>query len=282
MSGSGNDSTQQGNGGTGDYEVGYGKPPASGRFRKGASGNPAGRPRKRAAQDNVGHASSATTLTHQMILEEAHRPVKVRQGDTVTEMSSAKAAFLGLQKNALAGSRLAQRDYLALVSGIEAAVQAEALEQFKALVTIKCENEQAIKLRQQKKLPIDDIFPHPDDIIVDPLAGWARCMGPLDAEDRKSYDQRVQGLASFQDWVTAAAQLHEAASKSKRPAKLDIWHAMQEAYDKLNDYLPPSLQRTMTDRSTAPGATEAGQFFQFTPEGVRAFVNAHKPPKPKR
>jgi len=29
-----------------DYEVGYGKPPESGRFKKGTSGNPSGRPKK--------------------------------------------------------------------------------------------------------------------------------------------------------------------------------------------------------------------------------------------
>jgi hypothetical protein len=29
-----------------DYEIGYGKPPKSGRFKKGTSGNPSGRPKK--------------------------------------------------------------------------------------------------------------------------------------------------------------------------------------------------------------------------------------------
>ena len=31
---------------TPDYEIGYGKPPKSGQFKKGASGNPSGRPKK--------------------------------------------------------------------------------------------------------------------------------------------------------------------------------------------------------------------------------------------
>ena len=31
---------------TQDYEVGYGKPPESGKFKKGVSGNPSGRPKK--------------------------------------------------------------------------------------------------------------------------------------------------------------------------------------------------------------------------------------------
>ena len=36
----------------GDYEVGYGKPPESGRFKKGVSGNPSGRPKKPTDSDS--------------------------------------------------------------------------------------------------------------------------------------------------------------------------------------------------------------------------------------
>ena len=38
---------------TEDYEVGYGKPPKDGQFKKGASGNPSGRPKKPADFDSA-------------------------------------------------------------------------------------------------------------------------------------------------------------------------------------------------------------------------------------
>lgn len=60
------------------------------------------------------------------------------------------------------------------------------------------------------------------------------------------------------------------AKPSKRPAALEHWHSLQENYDRLNDYLPPSLQRQLEDRSTLPGTTKPGDFFTFTPEALGA------------
>jgi hypothetical protein len=36
-----------------DYEVGYGKPPAHTRFRKGQSGNPSGKPKRVLSEDEI-------------------------------------------------------------------------------------------------------------------------------------------------------------------------------------------------------------------------------------
>jgi hypothetical protein len=44
---------------TEDYEVGYGKPPKSGRFKKGVSGNASGRPRSQQTPTRSGGGNSA-------------------------------------------------------------------------------------------------------------------------------------------------------------------------------------------------------------------------------
>src|SRR3954447_26062308 len=73
-----------------DYEVGYKKPPRNTQFRKGKSGNPAGRP-KRAV--NV-QASLIKTLSE---------PVIVRIDGKPTKMSSLDAGLLNLRTNMLKG-----------------------------------------------------------------------------------------------------------------------------------------------------------------------------------
>jgi len=55
----------------GDHEVGYGRPPSHTRFRKGASGNPGGRPRGMTARRAI-----------ELALKEAYRPITVRGDKT--------------------------------------------------------------------------------------------------------------------------------------------------------------------------------------------------------
>jgi Family of unknown function (DUF5681) len=76
--------------GRGNYEVGYKKPPRNRQFRKGKSGNPAGRP-KRAV--NV-QASLTKTLSE---------PVLVRIDGKPRKMSSLDAGLLNLRTNMLKG-----------------------------------------------------------------------------------------------------------------------------------------------------------------------------------
>lgn len=97
---------------SGDTGIGRGKPPAQHRFRKGQSGNPKGRPRRKPeASDDPG----VTRVTDALILEEALRPVTVREGDKAITLPAIQAAVRALAIAAMKGNRLAQRDLATLV-----------------------------------------------------------------------------------------------------------------------------------------------------------------------
>ena len=88
--------------GGGDHEVGYGKPPVHTRFRKGRSGNPAGRPR--------GSRDLAALLG-----AELDKPVAVREGGgSVRKVRKRDALVAGLVNKVLQGDLRAARLLLLL------------------------------------------------------------------------------------------------------------------------------------------------------------------------
>jgi hypothetical protein len=95
------------------YEVGYGKPPQSGRFPKGKSGNPKGRPK--------GSRNLAT-----IVLRESRQPVRLSgpQGNrTVTKL---QATVMQLGNKAAQGELRATREFLPLVQRAEDALSSDS------------------------------------------------------------------------------------------------------------------------------------------------------------
>ena len=74
-----------------DYEIGYGKPPKHGRFKKGRSGNPKGRPK--------GNRDFSTDL-----LETLRAPVQLTEKGRPKTVSTQQAALLRLREKALGGN----------------------------------------------------------------------------------------------------------------------------------------------------------------------------------
>ena len=72
---------------TGDYEVGYGKPPVSGQFRTGQSGNPKGRPRGSQAFGTI----LKTALEEMLPVTENGRTMRKSKKEIMTKVLVNKA-----------------------------------------------------------------------------------------------------------------------------------------------------------------------------------------------
>jgi hypothetical protein len=91
-----------------DGAVGYGKPPAHTRFRKGRSGNPGGRPR--------GITAGRTTA---LALKELYRAVPVREGDKLIRMPAIQAVLRSKVALAAKGNGPAQRALIDIARTLE-------------------------------------------------------------------------------------------------------------------------------------------------------------------
>lgn len=252
------------------YSVGYGKPPVEHQFPPRTSGNPGGRPPgpRRPASAGNPKISLGMTLADEFWLKEACTSIKATINGKARKMTAHEAVLMSIRQKALAGGIMAMRLYNAMVSRAQDAARQVKREQFEGIVEYKLEAEARIKRRKAAGLPYDDILPHPDDVLLDPRTGDADIVGPLDEAERAAFADHLELLVHAQQLVSDMAASYSGARKEKQAQFLERWHLHQRSFDQLNDLLPPSLQMTLRDRSTASGASKAGDFFQYSLENI--------------
>lgn len=140
------------------YEVGYARPPAASRFRKGQSGNPQGRPRgarnRRPALNEEG--------LKDIVMAEAYRTIKVNDGDRQVTVPIMQAVVRSLALNAARGQHRAQELFTELVHRTEASHKALHDEWLQTAIDYKHEWERELVRRQRLGITAPDPVPHPE------------------------------------------------------------------------------------------------------------------------
>lgn len=167
------------------YDVGFGKPPISSRFRKGQSGNPKGRPK---GARNLVKDLGAERMKD-IILQEAYRNITVRDGAENVTVPMAQAVLRALTVNAAKGEHRAQRLFTELLGETERANKAQHDDWLQTTIAYKVDWEHELDRRERQGIDLPPPLPHPDDIIVDFQNKSVHIKGPMSKEEKVIYDQ---------------------------------------------------------------------------------------------
>ena len=161
-------------------KVGYGRPPRSGQFKKGRSGNPRGRPRKpkprpiRFSDIPSGGFREA----------EAYRPLKILENGQPVNLTAIQAVDRAAYSLAIKGNRLQQKWLLERTEREEKEAFALKVARYSRLETHKRKGEQILAECERKGVAYPaEFLPHPDDIVLDPATGEVSVNGPSTPED---------------------------------------------------------------------------------------------------
>jgi len=170
------------------YAVGYGKPPKASRFKPGTSGNPGGRPK------GSGSAKPADVVVEQikaLVLEEAYRPIQIRDGDKLVELPLVRAVVRSLGLNAAKGQHRSQTTLLDLVTAVEGERRSNRERLFEEVIDYKLHWEKEIAVARRAGLPEPTPLPHPDSLTINPFDGSVISRGPWTEEEKAYYDQTI-------------------------------------------------------------------------------------------
>jgi Family of unknown function (DUF5681) len=189
----------------------YRKPPVAHQFKKGKSGNPNGRPRKKPGQPGPNALGGGIADRFgAMALEEATRTITVREGDKVSEIPAMQALIRAMFKAAAEGDTKAARQLLDVIARAESERTGSALEILEHAVQYKEKFGPIFEQREREGLDPPDIFPHPDDLIINETTGDVTIDGPITREQagaRKAVrEQALQSILRYFEVKDALAK----------------------------------------------------------------------------
>ncbi len=236
--------------GTSDDEAperaGYKRPPKSGQFRKGHSGNPLGRPRKDKAPVTL---PGAWHPTREVLRREAARMIAVTDAQGRQEITAREAVMRALAVNAMRGGVLAQRTYVDLLMTEDERYHEERRASFEFWRAYKERETATLAAARLAGRPEPLQIPHPDDLRLEYETLNVQFLGPVDEETHAACCV-VQELREV-CWLMA--MYHDnafiAPSDPSDRGRMSIYMALCLGSAQL---LPPRLQQILSMRDVDP------------------------------
>ncbi|NHK26376.1 hypothetical protein FF098_000480 [Parvularcula flava] len=183
-----------------DYEIGYGKPPAHSRFKKGQSGNPKGRPK--GSRNKPSQPATTEDMLQSIILDEAYRTINVKDGTGEITIPVAKAVIRSLAVNAARGNVRSQKIFTDMVANTERQMRLKREELLATFIEYKTNWEAELFRRQQASITtLPDPVPHPDHIIIDMTRGTVWIDGPMTETEKNNLEYIHKCRAAHQEEI---------------------------------------------------------------------------------
>ena len=137
-----------------------------------------------------------------LALQEAYRPIKIKDGETLVELPMIQAVLRNVTLSAAKGNQRAQRMLFDLVGEVENERLRERQKLFEAAVECKQRGEEQIAQARLRGLPAPKLLPHPDHLIIDPITGSVTLRGPVTDEEKMEWDQTTALKATLRKQLT--------------------------------------------------------------------------------
>lgn len=216
-------------------KAGYGRPPKSGQFRKGRSGNPKGRPK--GSRNKV---PPTERRIYALFKQELARPLTTSEGDAQVTMETLQALIRRIIHDALRGKPHAQKLVLSVANEIEKREVEE--HRAYAIIALEYKRRWTKELRdcERRGIKVEPPIPHPDHVHVDLQTGDVTYSGPVNEEQKEAYDWFEY---QKQSWQEAAQRFRQRIRRARNPDRIAQWERELARAEEMLDLMCVTMPR---------------------------------------